>query len=443
MSLVFVASGKNLLAAFNFFLEMPIRMEQEMPMSEIELTRLQPGMVVGRDVKDRNGRLLVAARTSLTERHVRIMKIWGVNAVFVEDGREDKVQDEVDLPPEIMTAAEESLRRRFSFNDLKDEAVSELFRIGLRKRALQLANGLGGGDGKRKNQALPSRSRAAQRSFEFIRELLEGDVRLTTLPAVYLKINETIKKPSSSTQEIAEMIGKDTSLTARLLKLVNSSFYGYPTAIDSLPKAVSIVGTSQLSMLAFGIDLVDEFKDIPKGYIDMDSFWRHSLACGIVARLLATVRNIQTTERLFMAGMLHDIGRLVLYNYLPDEAVSILEEAAQRGELLYRAEEARLGKDHAEIGGQLLQIWRLPQSLENAVRFHHRPVESPNGLEPALVHVADVVVKAMGVGSSGGDFVPPLDPKAWQQAGLPVKCLEPIAGQAERQLEEIFSLFFP
>lgn len=423
---------------------MPIRMKQEMLMSEIEIKGLKAGMVLGRDVKDKNGRLLVSAGTTLTDRHIRVMKIWGVAGAFIEDGKGDaSSHEETVFPPEIMAAAEESLRRRFSFNDLGDETVSELFRIGLRRRAGELAKGMASGEGRRKASLPAERTRGQARSFASLRELLEGDLRLTTLPSVYLKITETIKKPQSSAQEIADMIGKDTSLTARLLKLVNSSFYGYPAAIDSLPKAVSIVGTSQLSMLAFGIDLVDEFKGIPRGHINMDSFWRHSLACGILARLLAASRNVQTTERLFMAGMLHDIGRLILYHYLPQEAAAILEEAAQKGELLYLAEEARLGRDHTDIGGQLLELWRLPKTLENAVRFHHRPSESPNGLEPAIVHAADVIAKAMGIGSSGDSFVPPLDHKAWQQVGVPANCLEPMAAQAERQLEEIFRLFFP
>jgi HD-like signal output (HDOD) protein len=195
-------------------------------------------------------------------------------------------------------------------------------------------------------------------------------------------------------------------------------------------------------MLAFGIDITSAFKNIPCDYINMDSFWRHSILCGIIARLIAAQKNIQNTERLFLAGMLHDVGRLVIYIYAPRHAVKILEQSRETGLLLQSLEAENLGGDHAEIGGLLMQVWKLPQSLETAVRHHHASTCAQNGLEPAILHVADVVAKALGVGSSGDPFVPPLNPAAWRQVGLSVNSLEPIVEQAERQLEETFQLFF-
>lgn len=424
-------------------------------MGLLKVSHLKPEMIVCGDLKDRNGRLLVAAGTRLTEKHIRIIKIWGIIEANIEGVSEADIApiDEETIAPEQWKAAEALLEDHFRYNDLEDPAIAELFRIGRRCKALEMMRK--SGDAASPPSLRPHRFRPRQpsagggkkrtgeeRPFLQIRRLIQRDVKLTTLPAIYARINEAIMKPSSSSHDIAELISKDTSLAARLLKLVNSAFYGYPSRIDSLARAVSIVGTNQLSMLAFGIDVVSAFKAIPRDYINMDAFWRHSILCGILARLIASQKNIQNTERLFLAGMLHDIGRLIIYHYAPQCAIEILEQACQTGELLIQVEEEILGGDHAEIGGQLLQIWRLPQSLEVAVRHHHEPHLSQNGLETAIVHVADVAAKALGIGTSGDLFVPPLKAAAWKQMGLSVNGLEPIVDQAQRQLEETFSLFF-
>ncbi len=424
-------------------------------MGVVKISHLKPDMVVRSDVKDRNGRLLVAAGTRLTANHIRIIKIWGIVEADIDDavqtGEVPPLPDAID--PVIVKAAEEALRGRFRYNNLEDSAVAELFHIGCLRKAWRMKQNGPEDDPPHSpsNHRLPRkrggclesrRLELRDKRLDHIRELIRKDIKLITLPTVFTRINETIMKPNSSSHEIADLISKDTGLSARLLKIVNSAFYGYPSEIDSLSQAVSIVGTNQLSMLALGIDVVAEFKDIPSRYMNMNLFWKHSIACGIIARLIAATRNIQNTERLFVAGMLHDIGRLVVYHYMPHDALDMLKEARDTEAPLARVEVEYLGGDHAEIGGLLLQIWKLPQSLENAVRYHHQPGESQNGLEPAIVHVADVTAKVLGIGSSGDFFVPALDPAAWKQTGLSDNALDPIVAQAERQLDETFHLFF-
>ncbi len=422
-------------------------------MGMVKVSHLKPGMVVASDVRDLNGRLLVAADTRLTENHIRIIRIWGVVEAEIEDNAkaEEAPPPNDAIDPVIFRVAEETMRRRFRYNDRENSVISELFRISSQREASSMAQR---GQEKTdppevcrlpengKNRSDAKRLESPAERFEQIHKLIRKNVKLTTLPAIFTRINEIIMKPSSSSHEIAALISKDTSLTARLLKIVNSAFYNYPSRIDSLSQAVSIVGTNQISMLALGIDIVDEFKNIPSGYITMGSFWRHSIACGIIARLIATTRNIQNTERLFVAGMLHDIGRLLVYHYTPHYALDILDEARDTDTILSEVEEAYLGGSHTEIGGQLFQLWKFPQSLENAVRYHHKPGNSHNSLEPAIVHVADITAKALGIGSSGDQFVPTLDPAAWKQLGLSVNALEPIIDQADLQLEETFRLFF-
>jgi HD-like signal output (HDOD) protein len=425
-------------------------------MGMLKVSHLKPQMVVCGDLKDKNGRLLVAAGTRLTENHIRIIKIWGVIEADIEGVSEADVvpPEEAMIDPELLRAAAEALAVPFRYNDLEEPALAELFRIGRRRKALEMANSSAAGGSppppppplrappKRWDDIPPGILLTEENPIDQIRRLIRRDIKLTTLPAIFNRINEAIMKPSSSSHDIADLISKDTSLSARLLKLVNSAFYGYPSQIDSLARAVSIVGTNQLNMLAFGIDITSAFKNIPGDYINMDSFWRHSILCGIIARLIAAQKNIQNTERLFLAGMLHDVGRLVIYIYAPRHAVKILEQSRETGQLLSSLETENLGGDHAEIGGLLLQVWKLPQSLETAVRHHHASNCNPNGLESAIVHIADVAAKALGVGSSGDPFIPPMNPAAWRQVGLSVNSLEPIVDQADRQLEETFQLFF-
>jgi putative nucleotidyltransferase with HDIG domain len=257
-----------------------------------------------------------------------------------------------------------------------------------------------------------------------------------------MQINSTIEKPNSSANDIAKVISRDTGLSARLLKIVNSPFYGFPSKIDTLSRAVTIVGTKQLSTLAMGLNIINVFNNIPSDLINMQSFLEHSIVCGIISRILASYKNIQNSERLFVAGLLHDIGRMILYNSAPVHAREALIKAKQFNSLLFKTEQETLGFDHTQIGGLLLKKWKLPISLENIVKYHHTPQKSQNPLEPAIVHLADIMTNALGMGSSGERLVPPLDPDAWELIDLSTNILALIINQMDRQVEETFQLLF-
>jgi HD-like signal output (HDOD) protein len=174
----------------------------------------------------------------------------------------------------------------------------------------------------------------------------------------------------------------------------------------------------------------------------MKSFWKHSLACGISARIIAGYKSIQNTERLFVAGLLHDIGRLILYSNTPLHAKNALLSAKYNDTLLHKAENEVMGFDHSKIGGLLLKKWRLPISLENSVKHHHSPYRSKDPLEPAIIHMADIMTNALGIGSSGERFVPSLSPEAWECIDLSPNILSSTIRQTDRQIEEIIQLLF-
>jgi putative nucleotidyltransferase with HDIG domain len=249
--------------------------------------------------------------------------------------------------------------------------------------------------------------------------LLGGRLKIPSLPLICSRLSEAVDDPRSSTVEIAQLISHDPALTARLLKLVNSSFYGFPSRIETPSQAVMVVGTAHLCDLALTTSITRIFRDIPPDLVSMDSFWRHSIACGLAARLLAAQRREPDGERFFVAGVLHDIGRLVIYLQAPDAARQALGRARERDELLHVCEREVLGFDHAAVGAALMRAWRLPASLEEAVAHHHAPARASRyPVEAALVHVADIIARSLDLGTTGEVFVPPLDGPAWEALDL-------------------------
>ena len=265
-----------------------------------------------------------------------------------------------------------------------------------------------------------------------------------------MRIREVLSDPASTVEEAAAVIGKDPSLTAKLLKLVNSAFYARtlrisgglpPGPVDTLSRAVMLLGLNQLSTLAMGVSVLPLFRDIPAQCIDMRQFWRHSVGVGLLAKLIAVRLNDPSPERFFVAGLLHDIGRLVLYKQVPATAGDTLARAIESGRWLLDVEQEMLGFDHAVLGGMLLRKWRFPESLEQAVWRHHDPAAAEVPLEPAIINVADMLAGAVLPGGSGERLVPRYLPEAWAPLRLGVPDLTELVETAEAHFEVICVMF--
>ncbi len=156
------------------------------------------------------------------------------------------------------------------------------------------------------------------------------------------------------------------------------------------------------------------FDEVPAEYINMESFWKHSLATGVTCRVLATERGEANVERLFVAGLLHDIGRLLLFMSAPNDAIECMKRARENGHLVYVLEQEMMGYDHAQVGQTLMSAWRLPESLQEPVGFHHDPKNARRfQVDAAIVHIADVTAHSLLLGHSGEQFIPPLSDAAW------------------------------
>lgn len=275
-------------------------------------------------------------------------------------------------------------------------------------------------------------------------DLLKGFVQLSSLPVIYSKINEAVNDPQSSMKDISDIISDDPGLTSRLLQLVNSAFYGFPSRVETVSRALFIVGTRQMRDLAMATSIMNVFEGIPENLVSMESFWRHSVACGLAAKILATYRRCEmNVERFFAAGIIHDIGRLVIYKKIPDTAQAMILRCKNRGELLYAVEKETIGFDHSELGRRLMRFWNLPPSLEEVVACHHSPQEARRyPVETAVVHIADIIVHAMQMGSSGEQYIPSVDEKAWQLIGIPTSALSPTLDQLEREVNDVVQSLF-
>jgi len=267
---------------------------------------------------------------------------------------------------------------------------------------------------------------------------------LVTLPNIYLRLRAVVDDVRSSNRDVAVMISEDAGLTARILRIANSSFYGFPSNIDTITRAVTVIGTRQIIDVVMATSVLDIFDGVPKDKASMQSFWRHSIACGVAARVFATFRREVNVERFFIAGLLHDIGQLIMFLGMGDEYWQVLQHAEDKGLLLNLAEKDALGFDHADVGALLLKKWELPQHIIDAVHYHHEPVN--NGvldLDAAVVHVAEVVSSAISAAEGGSVCVAPLNGKAWDALGLPVSIMAPAVTQILRQFEDAQALIFP
>jgi putative nucleotidyltransferase with HDIG domain len=234
---------------------------------------------------------------------------------------------------------------------------------------------------------------------------------------------------------VARVIGEDQGLTARLLRTVNSAFYSFPRPIDTVTQAVTVVGTRQVRDLALATSVMSMFDDVPAELIDLPSFWHHSLACGTIARVIASHRREDNVERYFVAGLLHDIGRLIIFQRAGTQSAEAIVRSRETGQPLFACEAEVLGCDHAQVGDALLEKWNFRGAFRDAVLHHHRPRSATKfPAETAAVHVADIVANALAWGRSGQMGVPPFEPEAWESLGIDPMLVPMLIEEAERQL---------
>ncbi|GJL77117.1 MAG: HD family phosphohydrolase [Nitrospinaceae bacterium] len=277
-----------------------------------------------------------------------------------------------------------------------------------------------------------------------IESILNQSNQASSLPPLFNKINDAVEDPECSFMEIARLISGDSVLSAHLLKLANSSFFGFPSQIETITHAVTVIGMAQIRDLVLAMTVTDRFKNICPKLIDMQAFWFHSVACGLAARVIATFRHEANVERYYVLGMFHDLGRLIFLLQFGESVQEIFAQVKEAKKSLPLLERDIIGCDHAELGGGLLKKWGLPESLSEAVSFHSSPARaSQYAMETAILHIADIIAHGLSLGYSGNPYVPEMDPVAWEKIDLPVSLLPAIVKQIDRLFPDTAQMFLP
>lgn len=267
-------------------------------------------------------------------------------------------------------------------------------------------------------------------------DLVRGDVELPSLSEIYQRFTKKLDDPTAKAEDFAEIISSDPALTIRVLKLVNSAYYSFNSEISSIEHAVTILGLRELRDLVLAISVLEFFEGLPNSLINMHKFWNHSVLTGLIAKELQKAPSIKTTESIFTAGMLHDVGSLVFYNRLPEIARSVLERHEREDKQRYEIEQSLIGFDHAAIGGELMSHWRLPEFLVESVGCHHQPGNAKHFAEEAtLVNLSDSVARRIEDGESTAGIREGID----LPLGLNTAQLEAAMENANENLSSVMS----
>jgi putative nucleotidyltransferase with HDIG domain len=274
-----------------------------------------------------------------------------------------------------------------------------------------------------------------------LRRIIARVEDLPTLPRTVLRITELVNDPRASAKDLSIIITDDQVLTARLLKLVNSSFYGFPQRVSTVTGAIVLLGFDAIRNLLLTTSVLDLFPArIAHVRRDQEQLWDHSLACAIGAKAIGNFLRHDKLEELFVAGLLHDIGKIVEMMFLPDEFARITERVRSEGVLISSAEQDLLGCTHADIGRLLAERWNLPAKLVGVIARHHTPTAAgPFAIESSIVHLSDILTRALDLGSGGDDQVPPLDKAAWELLKLKPGAVDAIMASMLTEFDDIRS----
>lgn len=292
--------------------------------------------------------------------------------------------------------------------------------------------------------ALPTAVAAATAAIN-ADDLITGVEDLLSLPDAAIRLNAVLTDPDASVNDIAEIVSVDPALSARVLRAVNSAYFGLRGRVDTITKAIAMIGTSELHSLVLATSAALAFKNISSKLMDMESFWQHSVRAALAARGFAESGSLRRhRERVFLSALMHDVGKLVLYHQLPDLSVRVLE-AVKAGRVQDEVELEVLGFTHAEVGALLLERWNLPTSITMPVRFHHRFEEASDfAKEAALVHLGSRVSHLMEQERSA-EQAPYLDvePEAWAQAGCSPSELEEVMVDVDMHWLQVIEIVAP
>ena len=277
-------------------------------------------------------------------------------------------------------------------------------------------------------------------------QFLKGVDHLVALPDVCFRVNEMVDDPNSSALDIAKVLSRDPNLTAQLLRIANSPYYGFPSRVETIARAITVIGMQDLRDLVLSTSVINAFGADKNELINMEKYWRHSLFTGFIARELGskTTTKVLCKERLFTAGLLHDIGQLIMTAKIPEIMRIILHRAKADAEPYHEVEKVVFGLGHSEIGAELMKSWHLPESFQAVAQYHHEPSKATDyKLEVSVVHIANAMSHVANMHGLGFKEKLKICPEAWAITGLDKKSVVSATKQAANEFEETVKAFVP
>jgi len=270
-----------------------------------------------------------------------------------------------------------------------------------------------------------------------ISDLFRGDLQLASPPSVYFELQKIIEQPTKTIADAAFVIEKDAALTLRLLRIVNSAFYGFPSKITSIDRAINLIGTKELQNIVLGTIVIDRFSDLPSDIISMHDFWARNLRCSLIAQGIDEYLGKQFSDSIFVCGILHNIGQLVFFRRIPELAkeVGLMLQAddgpAELEEIIF--EKNIIGFDHYAAGAALTKLWKLPEIINESIRLHPFPDNTESYFQIAsILRLADFYSKLDEIHIELED----------SNLNIPIADMSDIIDKAYDKFEEIFKVFY-
>jgi len=392
------------------------------------IEQVLPGEILAEDLRDPAGRLLFPRGAKLTEIAIAALSNRGVTDIEVEGDRQR-------LSAAQLKQAAERARKFYAGHDVSLPPGPVLLGLRTEAEALRMERGLSPLLRDCRGPAGPVLSPKelpvfCLKSFE-----------PPQLSAVAQELRLALNVPDPSSAKVVEIISRSPGLTARLLRLVNTPLYGFQRKVETISRAVSIVGLREVGLLASSLLMVEQFGVIPKSVIEMRTFLEHSLGCALTCKELAETTGLAEAEQAFVAGLLHDVGRLYFFTSFPERSRFCIDSALKHGRPLLTEEALFFGVDHATMGQRLLDGWKMPEGLGRIVGSHHDPLRAPELPLAGIVHMADILTHATGLGCSGECGPPKAHPEVMDLVPIRPEQMVDIATRIEQRLGAIMGAF--
>lgn len=385
-------------------------------MKKIRIKDIKDGDTLGRDIRSGEGRLLFKAGTVLDASFIERLSQRSIREIFIE-GR--------DLPEELEHFDSRSLRRLEKSIDSRFEDVAE---DEIMKETLRVAKRLIIERALRRGEIL------TKSQLNLLNKLKE----LPSVPPLYKTLSQAVNDKRTTSQSVSRIIESDAALAQKMLKLVNSPFYGFREKISSLESAIPMLGFENTANLVFSLKLVELFdSDMEVVSEIIKDIWQHSLGSAIIARGIANRKGFKNKDEFYLAGLLHDIGKVIMAKYCSEDYLKVENAKLSDDRESSSIEYDILGYTHVDAGKIIAERWQLSPLIKSAIGHHHTPYEAKEyETEVAVTHIANIWSHSLYFGGGKGKIAG-VDEEAWNMVGMNLDDVEPVMMKAESVFEEI------